>query len=86
LLKELGITHPMLIVGFLLDLVNMLPVGWRRLISHGSAVGLGLDVKEENGKLLVGLVPHYTPLVETGERPSGLVVPGKGDAGLVLPR
>lgn len=80
-----------LMVGYLADMLNNLPVEVRTALVAAMAQGFGLAIKPvegEEGAIEVGLVQRYPPLIEPKETPSGIALPGgqkPGDAGLVLP-
>jgi len=85
LIEALGCAHNPLIIGFILDLIGLLPVPAKRLIAAGIIAGFGCQVtEEEDGSVFVEQVPRYPPCFEPKEHPSGLVIPDSGE-GLVLP-
>jgi hypothetical protein len=81
----MGITHPALVIGFLLDLCNSLPLELRQFLIAGVGLGLGCEVTEdEDGSVSIKQVPRYEPLIEEKEGPSGLVLPPQ-DKKLIIP-
>lgn len=89
LLVHMGITADQLVVGFIMDFINGLPVEIRELIWKGIFLGWGCEVgePEEDGSVYVRQVQRYPPLAGPEERPSGLVIPGRDEPGgaLILP-
>lgn len=88
ILAAMGIVQAPLVLGFVLDFVNSLPLELRQTLIGGIALGLGCEItEEEGGTVYVQQVPRYPPLVGPEERPGGLVVPGEDAGGkLVVPR
>lgn len=85
LMASMGIVHAPLVIGFLLDFINTLPIDLRRILASGIILGLGCKVTEEkDGSVMVKQVKRYEPLGPAEEKSGGLVVPNKG--GLVLPK
>lgn len=80
MLMELSGGSNRLVVGYLGDMLNVLPRNLRLAMMHVLANGLGLDIKAAEGELNtidVNLVPRYEVLTPPAERPSLLVTPGQ---------
>lgn len=80
MLMQLSSGNNKLLVGYLGDMLNVLPPNLRLGMMHVIGKGLGLDIKAADDGLNtieVGLVPRYPPLVAQAQAPQ-LVTPGGG--------
>ncbi len=86
LMASMGIVHAPLVIGFLLDFLNTLPIELRRILASGIVLGLGCKVTEEkDGAVRVEQRQRYEPLMLPSEgRHARLVVPTRPK--LVLPQ
>ncbi len=79
-LMELSAGSNRLVVGYLGDMLNVLPRNLRLAMVHVLYNGLGLDIKaatDELNTIDVNLVPRYEPLTPPEQKPSPLMTPGQ---------
>ncbi len=83
MLMEMTGGNNRLVVGYLGDMLNVLPKNLRLAMMHVLANGLGLDIqtaKDSPDTIDVNLVPRYEPLTPTPDTSKvGLVTPGGGN-------
>ncbi len=90
-LQAMGYTNDRFIIGFLLDLINSLPVELRLAIGQGIVEGRGLEIKsvqdEEGIAIEASLPQRYEPLAGERKTESGLILPNQPpQSKLVLPK
>jgi hypothetical protein len=79
MLMELSGGSNRLVLGYLGDMLNVLPRGLRLAMMHVLANGLGLDIKaatDELNTIEVNLVPRYEVLTPPPDQGNQLVTPG----------
>ena len=81
MLQALGLTHPAVVLGVLMELCNNFPMEQRMMLAQGIIEGKGLEVSynKETKEAGVGLPQKYDAVGDKGEvkRPSGLILPGQ---------
>ncbi len=80
-MAALGLVHPAVMLGIIMELCNGFPVEQRVMLAQGILEGKGLDVSynKETKEVAVGFPSKFSAIGEKGEvrRPSGLILPGQ---------